>query len=132
MIEVLSEEKSNEDGEGPKKSGWKSNRKRGKSSPEKRRETHKPKKEWRFVGVDLSIIMHENPVSPMNHLSRNLSIARFIRVPEIPLTQVNKINDKTESQKKDELSPGLRDHFGKFFIHSAYFIVSVTTPSGET
>jgi hypothetical protein len=48
-IEALPEEKSDEDGEGPKKSGRKSNRKRGKSSPEKRGETNEPKKEWGFV-----------------------------------------------------------------------------------
>jgi hypothetical protein len=41
--------------------------------------------------------MHENPISPIDHLSGNLRIARLIRIPEVPLTEVNKINDKTES-----------------------------------
>ena len=49
MIETLTDEESEEDGKGPKKSGWESDGKRGKSLPEKRRETHKPKKEGRFV-----------------------------------------------------------------------------------
>jgi hypothetical protein len=48
-IEAFSEEESDEDGEGPKKSGWKSDGKRGKSLPEIRGETNEPKKEWRFV-----------------------------------------------------------------------------------
>jgi hypothetical protein len=48
-IEILSDEESDEDSEGPKKSGWKSDGKRRKSLPETRGETHKPKKEWGFV-----------------------------------------------------------------------------------
>jgi hypothetical protein len=49
--------------------------------------------------------MHENPISTLHHLSRNLSVAGFIRVPEIPLTQINKINEETESQEKGDLGP---------------------------
>jgi hypothetical protein len=49
--------------------------------------------------------MHEDPVSPIHHLSRNLSIAGFIRIPEIPLTQIHKINDEAEPQEKGELGP---------------------------
>jgi hypothetical protein len=48
-IEDLPEEESDEDSEGPKKGGWKSDGKRGKSLPEIRGKTNEPKKEWRFV-----------------------------------------------------------------------------------
>jgi len=62
--------------------------------------------------------MHENPVSPIDHFSGDLGIARLIRIPEVPLTQVNKINEKTEPCEKDDLSPFLRIKFGKTSLHS--------------
>jgi hypothetical protein len=55
--------------------------------------------------------MHEDPVPPIHHLSRNLCITGFVRIPEIPLTQVNKINDEAESQEKGDLGPWLRGYF---------------------
>jgi len=48
-IEVFPKEESDENGEGPKKGGWKSDGKRGKSLPEIRGESNEPKKEGRFV-----------------------------------------------------------------------------------
>jgi len=117
VIEILTDEESEEDGEGSEKSGWKSDGKGSKSLPEIRGETDEPKKERRFVRVYISIIMHENPVSPFDHLSCDLGIAGLIRVPEVPLTQVNKINNKTESYEKSDLSPFLGIEFGKTSLH---------------
>jgi hypothetical protein len=51
--------------------------------------------------------MHEDPVPFLDHLPCNLGITRFIRVPEIPLTQVKKIEKETESQKDRNLCPFL-------------------------
>jgi hypothetical protein len=49
IIEILSDEESDEDSECPKKGGRKSDGKRAKSLPEIRGKTHQPKKEGRFV-----------------------------------------------------------------------------------
>jgi hypothetical protein len=49
--------------------------------------------------------MHENPISSIHHLFCNLSIFGLIRNPEIPLPQIKKVKDETESNKENNLSP---------------------------
>jgi hypothetical protein len=61
--------------------------------------------------------MHEDPISPLKHLSRNLGITRFIRIPEIPPAQVEEKEDKTEPREKDQLNPFLRIDIGKSSLH---------------
>jgi hypothetical protein len=73
-----------------------------------RGKTDGPEKEWRFVRIDLPIGMHENPIPSLHHLLCNLGVTRFIRIPEIPLPQVKKIEEETESQEDRNLHPFLR------------------------
>jgi len=61
--------------------------------------------------------MHENPISPLNHLPCNLGITGFIRVPEIPSPQIEKVKDETESYQEENLGIFLRIDFIKSFFH---------------
>jgi hypothetical protein len=55
--------------------------------------------------------MHENPISPLNHLSGDLGIPGLIWVPEIPSTNIKEIEDETDSYQEGDLDPFLRIDF---------------------
>jgi hypothetical protein len=41
--------------------------------------------------------MHEDPIPSVDHLFGYLSIAGFIRIPEVPSPQIDKIDNEAES-----------------------------------
>jgi hypothetical protein len=49
--------------------------------------------------------MHENPIAPVKHLPGNLCVTGLIRIPEIPSAQIEKVEDKTDSNKKKNVNP---------------------------
>jgi hypothetical protein len=49
--------------------------------------------------------MHDNPIAPVKHLPGNLCVTGFIRIPEIPSTQIEKVKDKADSDKKKNVNP---------------------------
>jgi hypothetical protein len=52
--------------------------------------------------------MHEDPISSVHHLSCDLSVTGFIRIPQIPPPQVRKIEGDAESNENGDLNPFLR------------------------
>jgi hypothetical protein len=68
-------------------------------------ESNQPKEEGRLVAVKASVEMHENPIAPVKHLPGNLCVTGLVRIPEIPSTQIKKVKDKTDSDKKKNVNP---------------------------
>ena len=48
--------------------------------------------------------MQEDPIPSLDHFPGHLRIAGFIRIPEIPLPQINKKEQKAECQEKTHLT----------------------------
>jgi hypothetical protein len=51
--------------------------------------------------------VHENPIPCPHHLFGDLSVARFIRIPEVPATYSQDEKKETETQENEDLNPGL-------------------------
>jgi hypothetical protein len=66
--------------------------------------------------------MHEDPIPSVHHLSCDLGITGFIRIPQVPPPQVKKIEDDTESNQNGDLNPLLRIDLGERLFHSSYLI----------
>jgi hypothetical protein len=49
--------------------------------------------------------MHENPIATVQHLPGDLRVAGFVRIPEIPSTQIEKVKDKADAYKKKNMNP---------------------------
>ena len=84
---------------------------------EERGDGNSPEEKRGFVGVNVSIIMHQNPIPSAHHLFCHLGIARLVRIPEIPSMQVKKIKYETESDENPNLNPFLRINPGIFPFH---------------
>jgi hypothetical protein len=78
------QKKSEKYGQRSEKGCWKSDGKRGKPLPEIGRKCDQPEKERGFIRIDLSVVMHENPISSGHHFFGHLGIPWLIRIPEIP------------------------------------------------
>jgi hypothetical protein len=61
--------------------------------------------------------MHKNPIPSVHHLPGNLGVTGLIWIPEIPSAQIDKIKDKTDSDKENNLSPFGRIIYGKRVSH---------------
>ena len=62
--------------------------------------------------------MHEDPIPSVHDLPGYLAIPGFIRIPEIPLAEVEKIENDAESDEDVDLSPLLSDQLQKsLFSH---------------
>jgi hypothetical protein len=55
--------------------------------------------------------VHEDPISAIHHLPGDLGIPGFIWIPEVPSSQVKKIEDETESNENGNLNPLLEKEF---------------------
>ena len=76
--------------------------------------------------------MHEDPIPSLYDLSGDLRITRFIRVPEIPLPQIKKVKDQTESRQKGNLSPFLGIDLERPFLYQFWedpSLANLLTPS---
>ena len=56
------------------------------------------------------------------HLSGDLGIPGFIWIPEVPLAQIETINNETETDEEGYLNAFLRIEFGKLLLHKSLFI----------
>jgi hypothetical protein len=90
--------------------------------PEIGREGDEPEEERRLVSVNLSIVMHQNPIPAVHHLSRHLGIPGFVRIPEIPLVQINEKKKEAETNEKKDLDPFLRINLRKPSLHVTFLI----------
>jgi hypothetical protein len=62
----------------------------------------------RLVRIDIPVIVHEDPVSVHHHFPGNFSVTGFIRIPQIPLAQIQKIEDNAEYQQEADMNPWRR------------------------
>jgi hypothetical protein len=79
--------------------------------PEIRGKGDHPEKKRRFMAIDLPIIMHKGPIPPIHHLSGDLDISGFIRIPEVPSAQIQEEKNQTECDENGHLSPFLSINF---------------------
>ena len=49
--------------------------------------------------------MHEDPISPIDHLPGDLGITGFVRIPEVPSAQIKKVKDEADDNKKKNGGP---------------------------
>jgi hypothetical protein len=86
--ESLTEEKEERQGEQGEKGGREASRTLRHPPEDRSRCCHQPKEERRLVEVDLAVEVWNDPSLTLQHLFGNLGIARFIRIPEIPPSQI--------------------------------------------